>query len=823
MIKEYSIPDIAAACGGELHLQYENATVRHLVTDSRKFSFPRDSLFIAIEGERHDGHNYIAGMYRQEVRNFLVSRLPAEMSEFKGSNFILVPDTLLALQRIAAMHRSFFKIPVIGITGSNGKTILKEWLYQLMQNDRIVVRSPKSYNSQVGVPLSVWQLRQHHELAIFEAGISRPGEMERLEPVIKPDIGVITNIGEAHQENFTDRKHKLRQKLLLFNNSGVLVYCRDHKLIDEYVRTRLPYSAMRLFSWSVSRNADLIIKKIESNRGNTIISAFYKDAPCSFTIPFTDRASIENAIHACAVLLLLGYPAEYLASHAPGLNPVAMRMELKRGINNCTIINDSYNSDPGSLAIAIDFLSRQSQHRKRSIILSDMFQTGRSMEELYMETGEMISREKIDRVVGIGENISCIKKYYSGPADFYASTPEYIAAFDPAVFQDEAVLLKGSRKFGFERISALLEEKAHATVMEINLDNLVRNYNYFKSLLNEKTRIMAVVKAFSYGSGSYEIANILAHNLVDYLAVAFTDEGVGLRKAGIKVPIMVMNPEPGNFARMTAHDLEPEIFNFSGLKLLIEKLQQKRLMKYPVHIKLDTGMYRLGFSDHELAGLIGLIKNCESVYVKSVFSHLAASDDPMHDDFTHEQIGLFKNMSDKLCRELGYPFLRHILNSAGIERFPGAQFDMVRPGIGLYGVSALKNNRLANVNTFRSVISQIKLVPGGRTIGYSRGHKAGTDTRIAIVPVGYADGLDRRLGNGIGRMTVAGVAVPVIGNVCMDMCMLDLGDLAAREGDEVIVFGDENPVSEMAATLSTIPYEVFTRISERVKRVYIQE
>jgi Alr-MurF fusion protein len=822
-MKEYNILDIAAACGGEKHLRSENAAVRHLVTDSRKFSFPRDSLFIAIEGERHDGHSYISGMYRQQVRNFLVSRLPAEMADYVGANFILVPDTLLALQKIASMHRSFFKIPVIGITGSNGKTILKEWLFQLMQNDRIIVRSPKSYNSQVGVPLSVWQLKRHHELAIFEAGISRPGEMERLEPVIKPDIGVITNIGEAHQENFTDRIHKLRQKLLLFNDSGVLVYCRDHDLIDEYINANLPYSAMRRFTWSVNREADVIVKEIERNQGKTLIRAQYKGDPCSFTIPFTDQASIENAIHACSILLMLGYPAEYLAAHAPALNPVAMRMELKRGINNCTIINDSYNSDPGSLAIAVDFLSRQSQHRKKSIILSDMFQTGKSMDELYSETGEMISRERIHRVIGIGENISCIKAYYSGPADFYPSTQEYIAAFDPADFHDEAVLLKGSRKFGFERISALLEEKAHATVMEINLDNLVRNYNYFRSLLDEKTRIMAVVKAFSYGSGSYEIGNILAHNLVDYLAVAFTDEGVSLRKAGIKVPIMVMNPEPGNIARMTAYDLEPEIFNFSGLKLLIEKLQQNRIIKYPVHIKLDTGMYRLGFSGQELPVLTGLIKNCESVCVKSVFSHLAASDDQLHDDFTREQIDLFKSMSDTLRRELGYPFLRHILNSAGIERFPGAQFDMVRLGIGLYGISALENNRLANVNTFRSVISQVKLVPGGQTIGYSRGHKARADTRIAIVSVGYADGLDRRLGNGVGRMKVNGVAVPVIGNVCMDMCMLDLGDLAAREGDEVIVFGDENPVSEMASALSTIPYEVFTRISERVKRVYIQE
>jgi Alr-MurF fusion protein len=410
----------------------------------------------------------------------------------------------------------------------------------------------------------------------------------------------------------------------------------------------------------------------------------------------------------------------------------------------------------------------------------------------------LLAREKIDRLIGIGKNVACIKRYFPGKADFYLSTEEYIAGFDPAGFFNEAILLKGARNFGFERISSLLEEKAHATVMEINLDNLVRNYNYFKALVHEETRVMAVVKAFSYGSGSYEIGNILAHNLVDYLAVAFIDEGVSLRKAGIKVPIMVMNPDWGSYSRMTAYDLEPEIFNFSGLKLFIEKLQQGRMTKYPVHIKLDTGMYRLGFSSFELPVLKRMINNCDNIYVKSVFSHLAASDDPLHDDFTREQIELFSTMSDTLCRGLGYPVIRHILNSAGIERFPGAQFDMVRLGIGLYGISALENNRLANVNTFRSVISQIKTVPKGRTIGYSRGYRTGSDTRIAIVPVGYADGLDRRLGNGLGRMIVNGVPVPVVGNICMDMCMLDIGDLAAREGDEVIVFGDDNPISEIA-------------------------
>ena len=822
-MKSYSIEEIAAACNGQLHLQSENAVVRHLVTDSRKFSFPRDSVFFAITGDRHDGHNYLVGLYQQRVRNFVVSRLPANLSDFTFANFILVADTLLALQQVSAMHRSFFSLPVIGITGSNGKTILKEWLFQLLQKDKITVRSPKSYNSQTGVPLSVWQLRPHHELAVFEAGISQPGEMEKLEAIIKPDIGIITNLGEAHQEHFKDKRHKLAEKLKLFKNTGALVYCKDHRLIDEYISHDSHLSGIRLFTWASSGKADLSITLIERKTDTTLIKARYNVGDVSVTIPFTDQASIENAIHAWAVLLLLGFPSEHIAGNIRHLNPVAMRMEQKQGINNCTIINDSYNSDPGSLAIAMDFLARQSQHLKKTIVISDMYQTGKSPEELYRETGELLTREKTGRLIGIGRDIRRIKEYFHGRADFYGSTDEFINCFNPGSFHNEAVLLKGARDFGFERISMLLEEKAHATIMEINLDNLVRNFNYFKSLIDQKTRIMAVVKAFSYGSGSYEIAGILAYNLVDYLAVAFFDEGVSLRKAGISVPVMVMNPDPGSYSRMAGYNLEPEIYNFSGLMLFIEKLKHSNIKKYPVHIKLDTGMYRLGFSQQEIPELIKMIKATDNIYVRSVFSHLSASDEPSHDDFTAGQIKLFKKMSAEICRELRYPVLRHILNSAGIERFPEAQFDMVRLGIGLYGISALENNRLANVNTFRSVISQIKEVPMGHTAGYSRAFKPESDTRIAVVPVGYADGLDRRLGNGQGRMIVNGVFVPVVGNICMDMCMLDIGSISAREGDEVIVFGEDNSISDIAAALSTIPYEIFTNISTRVKRIFVQE
>jgi Alr-MurF fusion protein len=671
--------------------------------------------------------------------------------------------------------------------------------------------------------LSVWQLRPHHDLAVFEAGISRPGEMEFLEQVIKPDIGVITNIGQAHQEYFLDEKHKLSEKLILFRNSGVLIYCSDHMLIDRYVKKSGVFTRTKVFTWAVSGKPDLTVTGIHRKGNTTSINAKYRGEKCGITIPFTDKASVENAIHAWSVLLVLGCSSDYVSGNMKELAPVAMRLEQKQGINNCTVINDSYNSDPGSLAIAMDFLSQQTKHRKKTIFLSDMFETGKRNEDLYREIGELLSREEISRFVGIGKNIREVKSYLRGESEFYDTTDDFLGSFKPGSFGNEAILLKGSRKFGFERITMLLEEKSHATVLEIDLNNLIHNYNYFKSRLDPETRIMAVVKAYSYGSGSYQIANILAYNHVDYLAVAFTDEGVRLRKAGITLPIMVMNPDPSGYAIITENLLEPEIYGFRGLVTFIEKLRNAGMMNYPVHIKLDTGMHRLGFSQRDIPELKKIIRNCKNIRVQSLFSHLAAAEDPSHDSFTRDQIVLFKRLSDEIIAVLGYKVLRHILNSAGIERFPEAQFEMARPGIGMYGISALKGNKLANVATFKSIISQIRDVPEGQTAGYSRAYKAVSDSRIAIVPVGYADGLDRRLGNGTGKMIVNNVHVPIVGNICMDMSMIDVTGTGAKEGDEVIVFGDDYSIADIASKLSTIPYEVFARISERVKRIYVQE
>jgi Alr-MurF fusion protein len=820
---EYRIEAIARACKGELHAGTGGAVIRHLITDSRKFSFPGESIFIAITGERHDGHNYIIDMYRQHIRNFLVSRLPQNIENFPAANFIVVNDTLLALQQIASMHRNGFTLPVIGITGSNGKTTVKEWLFQLLNKEVVIVRSPRSYNSQTGVPLSVWQLSAHHELAVFEAGISRPGEMDKLEPVIKPTIGLITNIGDAHQAGFDDLRHKLSEKLLLFRNTGVIVYCSDHDIIDDYFKNISKNEQIRLFNWSLSKDANLKITSLRRKANSTEILGEYNGTSGRLTVPFTDQASVENAIHAWAILLLLGYSHEYIAAGIQELSPLAMRMEQKKGINNCTIINDSYNSDPGSLGIAVDFLMQQTQHKAKTVVLSDIFETGRGRSELYKDIAELLNREKITRFIGIGTGVKEVEVWYKGRSEFFDTTADFLKSLDPGSFSDEAILLKGSRNFEFERISVLLEEKSHATVMEVNLNNLVDNYNYFKARLKPGTKIMAVVKAFSYGSGSFEIANILAYNLVDYLAVAFCDEGVSLRNAGIKVPIVVMNPDFSSYSLMVDHNLEPEIYNLAGLRHFIEKLQARQLKDYPVHIKLDTGMNRLGFSSGHTGELANMLKDSNSVKVKSVFSHLAASDDPAHDDFTRHQVDRFVQMADELCSQFDYPVLRHILNSAGIERFPEFQFDMVRLGIGMYGISSLKNNKLSNVNTFRSIISLIREVPAGDTIGYSRAFRTTVDSKIAIVPVGYADGLDRRLGNGAGKMIVNEVFAPVVGNICMDMCMLDITGIDAREGDEVIVFGDNHSISDIADSLSTIPYEVFTKISARVKRIYVQE
>jgi Alr-MurF fusion protein len=823
---KYTVKDISSIISGTLFGEgNRDALILHLLIDSRRITHAETSLFFAIKGERHDGHKFIYDLYEKGVRNFVVSKLPEEEGKVNGAGFILVKDTLKALQELCAAHRKRFSIPVIGITGSNGKTIVKEWLYQLLREDKNIVRSPKSFNSQVGVPLSVWQMGAEHEIGIFEAGISQPGEMNRLEKIMQPTIGIFTNVGQAHDENFRSQEQKVEEKLDLFVNTGTVVYCRDYLLLHEKINSSKTLKEVKAFTWSKKTRADLQIQAVHKND-------FLK-----IKIPFTDEASVENAIHCWAALLLLGYDNAVIAPRMALLSPVAMRLEMKEGVNNCSVINDSYNSDLGSLSIALDFLNQQKQHPRRTLILSDILQSGRDEPALYREVAELLHKKGVNRLIGIGEAITRQSAQFKVQKEFYPSTSEFLAQYTTGTFRDETILLKGARTFGFEDISKVLQQKAHETVLEVNLNALVHNLNYFRSRLKPGTKMMAMVKAFSYGSGSYEIASALQFHHVDYLAVAYADEGIELRKAGLTLPVMVMNPEEQSYDSMIQYNLEPEIYSFRVLGLFDEAARRsKKLLegnlpsggqgkKLNVHIKLDTGMHRLGFEEKDLNELMVRIRNNKFLTIRSVFSHLAGSDEPEHDEFTRSQITRFGEMSAKIISHFDYPILRHILNSAGITRFTDAQFDMVRLGIGMYGIgaSAADQAQLENVHTLKTTISQIKQVPKGESIGYSRKFVAPHNMQIATVPIGYADGLNRKLGNGTGKMFVHGKPAPIVGNVCMDMCMIDITRVPAAEGDEVIVFGNIYPITELAKDLGTIPYEALTSVSGRVKRVYFQE
>ncbi len=816
----YLFQEISNAIKGEYH-GTSNPPISNLITDSRTYFNAEESVFFAIKGIRHDGHHHLKELFQKGIRNFIISNRDIVFDEFPECNFAVVQNTTDALQALAAWHRKQFDIPVIGITGSNGKTIIKEWLFHLLEDEKKTIRSPKSYNSQIGVPLSVWMMEEEHELAIFEAGISQAGEMQKLKSIIAPTIGIFSNIGEPHQANFIDYKHKISEKLKLFESCDILIYSRDYSLIESQIRSNYNFDNTKLFCWSRKFPSDLFISRIEKQDGHSKLYAKYQNKEISIDIPFIDEASIENAIH-CWALLLLSLDNESISNKMKDLAPIAMRLELKEGINDCTIINDSYNSDLGSLSIALDFLNQQHQHKKKTLIISDILQSGKDETGLYKEVSDLVHGKNITRVIGIGEAISRNMNFFKTETSSFKTTNEFLEKLNKEGFKDEAILLKGSRTFEFERISNSLQHKAHRTVLEINLNGIVNNLNYFKSLLKPETKVMIMVKAFSYGSGTYEIANILQYNKVDYLGVAFADEGVALRKAGISIPILVMNPEEQSFESMIEYNLEPEIYSFRTLNFFSEAVKRFGIDLYPVHLKMETGMNRLGFEESDLPKLIEELKNMNYLRVSSIFSHLAASDDAVHDGFTEKQFAKFDGMSKQIQEQFKYKIYRHLLNSAGVERFPNYQLDMVRLGIGLYGISHA-GNKLTNVSTLKSKISQIKHIRKGETIGYSRRGVTERDSRIAIVPIGYSDGLSRALSNGVGKVWINNKKVPIIGNICMDMCMIDISDLAASEGDEVIIFGAQIPLTEMASTLKTIPYEIMTGISKRVKRVYIYE
>ena len=817
----YSIGKIAQATGGRLSGN-EDIIIRQLLIDSRSVSVSSSSLFFAIAGKQHNGHRYIGELYQHGVRAFVISEF-IDPDLYPGAGFITTENSLKALQDLAGYHRKQFSCNILAITGSNGKTIVKEWLYHCLSGSLSITRSPKSYNSQVGVPLSIWLLDENSEMGIFEAGISMPGEMEKLQPVILPDIGLFTNIGEAHQENFTDIEQKVTEKLKLFHKCKTLIYCRDHEIITKVISGTPEMAGVKLLTWSRKAGSDIQVMEIIKEDRSTSLTFNYGGKEFRCSIPFADDASLENALHCIAFLLLLGKDKDLILEKMADLPAVAMRLEQKSAINNCTLINDSYNSDLNSLAIALDVLSRQFQHKNKTLILSDILQSGKNHYELYSRVATLIREKGVTRIIGIGNTISEFAPLFTIPARFYKTTVSFTTEFNPDEFRDDAILLKGSRQFEFEKIAALLEQKKHTTRIEINLNALAHNLNYFRSLLKPGTRTMVMVKAFSYGSGRHEIAGILQFQRVDYLGVAIADEGVSLRESGINLPVMVMNPEAESFDTLIQHKLEPEIYGFGMLDLFQKAVTRNQESNYPVHLKIDSGMHRLGFLPDETEKLCQTLHRLKNIRVCSIFSHLAGSDEEIFDKFTESQIEQFTRVSDKIIEELGYPVIRHILNTSGIERFPQAQFDMVRLGIGLYGISSVDQKKLRNVSTLKSTILQIKPVYVGETVGYGRKGKPDRQSLIAIVPVGYADGLNRGLSNGKGSFLVRGKMAPIIGNICMDMTMIDVTGLYAEEGDDVVIFGEGNPISDVARNLNTIPYEILTGVSERVKRVYFYE
>ncbi|MDP4266279.1 MAG: bifunctional UDP-N-acetylmuramoyl-tripeptide:D-alanyl-D-alanine ligase/alanine racemase [Bacteroidota bacterium] len=822
----YSVKEVISIIKGSLIKAIpEEVVIKHIGLDSRKLYNVENSLFFCIIGKHHDGHIYFNDLYEKGIRNFVVSVVPEGIEKYEA-NIIVVKNTLTALQALAAYHRRRFDIPVIGITGSNGKTIVKEWLYQLLSEDKNVVRSPKSYNSQVGVPLSVWQMDDSHEIGIFEAGISESDEMDKLQSVIQPTIGIFTNIGTAHDENFIHQNHKIGEKLKLFTKVETLIYCSDYHSIKERIIRSEIFNNKNLLSWSKSTNADLLITSINKQNQKTEIKGIYKNNELDIKIPFIDDASIENAIHCWLTMLWMEYDNDTIKNRIKNLSSIAMRLELKEGVNNCSVINDSYSSDLDSLTIALDFMNQQKQHKKKTIILSDILQSGKSDIDLYSEVSEMLKEKGINRIIGIGKSLSFQKDRFDIEKSFYNSTDDFIKEFNPYMFSNETILLKGARIFEFEKISNIIQQKAHETVLEINLNGIIHNLNYYRSLIKPGTKLMAMVKAFSYGSGSFEIANLLQFYRVDYLTVAYADEGIELRKAGITMPIMVMNTEESSIDNMITYNLEPEIYSFRVLGFLENALSKNKTTdKFPIHLKIDTGMHRLGFEKEDTDELILRIKANEKIQVSSVFTHLVATDDPVLDDFTMSQLTLFTEITEKIKSSFDYPILVHALNSAGIVRFRDFQFDMVRLGIGLYGISfnAKEQENLINVSTLKTVISQIKNVPLNESIGYNRKWIARKNMQIATIAIGYADGLSRRLSNGVGKVMVNGVLANIVGNICMDMCMIDVTNIPVKEGDEVIVFGNYYPIAELARQSGTIPYEILTNISRRVKRIYYQE
>ena len=845
---KYSIEKVTTLIGAR-RIGEADAQIGWLLTDSRSLCFPEETLFFALRSARNDGHRYIGDLYRRGVRNFVVESKGLQETQPQGldgmadANFLVVPSPLAALQRLAERHRDEFDVPIVGITGSNGKTMVKEWLYQLLLPSQKIVRSPRSYNSQIGVPLSVWLLNEQTEVGIFEAGISQPGEMFALRDIIQPTIGVFTSLGAAHQENFRSMEEKCMEKLELMHDTQAMVYCSDNDTVSRCIR-RMQYKGEKI-AWSqCDEQAALFVKSTNISHSSlltphsslhiphstinlpqsTKITYIWQEEENCFEIPFIDEASVENAITCAAVALYMGLTPSQLAERMPRLEPVAMRLEVKEGQRGCLLINDSYNSDINSLDIALDFMNRR-EAAKKTLILSDIFQTGATPEALYTQVSELVVKRGIEKFIGIGPELSSqADKIQVADKQFFMDVPHFLSSDAFSGLRNELILLKGARSFGFDQITEQLEQKVHETILEVNLNAVVDNLNYYRSFLKPETKMVCMIKADGYGAGAVEIAKTLQDQRVDYLAVAVADEGVTLRKAGITGNIMIMNPEMTAFKTMFDYDLEPEVYSFRLLDALVKAARKEGITGWPVHIKFDTGMHRLGFDPvDDIFKLIDRLKHQNAIIPRSVFSHFVGSDSDGFDEFSARQFALFEEGSEKLQSAFSHHILRHMDNSAGIEHFPERQMDMCRLGLGLYGVDPRDNRILHTVSTLKTTILQLRHVPAGETVGYSRKGKIDRDSVIAAIPIGYADGLNRHLGNRHCYCLVNGQKAEYVGNICMDVAMIDVTDIPCMEGDQVEIFGEHLPVTVLSDALDTIPYEVFTGVSNRVKRVYFQD
>lgn len=824
-IKEIaSILDISAAA-----LKRPDDTVSQLLTDSRSLTTPTETLFFAIKTKNNDGHHYIAQLYEQGVRNFVVQSLDAVPPTLRGANFLVVPNTLEALQSIATFHRRRFRIPVIGITGSRGKTTVKEWLYQLLKDDYHIVRSPRSFNSQIGVPLSLWDIDLNTNLAIIEAGISTTGEMANLQAMIRPTIGVITNIGDEHNEGFASMAEKAQEKAKILNNCECIVYCADDPLVTSTIKPLLDVDVALEIAWSRSdAHRTLYVDSVKSTAEATTIGYQYNGVPHKLTLPFTSSRDIENAISCLAVMLYLNVQPEVIAARMAHLTPVGTRLNVIGGVNNCTVIVDGYTSDYYSLTPATDFVTRRSNPSQNiTVILSDLMTETFSDDELYIRVSEHLKSKRVSRLIGIGPDLCRHRRYFSNiNATFFESTKSFLDNMSQSDFDNETILIKGAPQFEFEQIVDLLEARQHQTVEDIDLNALAGNFKFFKSLIEPTTKTVGMVKASGYGTGSYEIAKTLQDMGADYLAVAVQDEGVDLRKAGISMPIIVLNPSVVNYKAMFMYRLEPEVYSIEEARELVKEGRKYGAKNFPVHIKIDTGMHRLGFIKEQLPELIELLRSQDTIKPSSVFSHLCVADEPSQDEYTMKQFDYFDECSDLLQDAFDYHITHHILNTTGVVRFPERQYDMVRIGIGLYGIKTVADgaeDALRPVASLHSVIISIKEWPAGTTIGYGRHGILKRQSRIATVTIGYADGFDRHFGNGHTSLWVNGTLCPTVGNVCMDAVMIDVTDADCQVGDHVEIYGDHIPIERLSEVRDTIPYEILTSISPRVKRVYYRD